>query len=395
MTLTPADAEHASRAPSPGFPPLPAEAGPHTPAPVSDGPADSRPAPKVRLRALDGLRLVAALMVAGYHYGGRDGDITKAWGNSPSLQFPTAHHWFTYGCLGVQIFFVISGFVICMSGWGKPLTAFFASRVSRLMPAYWTAVILVTAVFALPMVAYEAVSPSDGLLNMTLMQLPLGADRVLGVCWTLWAEIRFYALFALFVVLPGATRRRVVLFCAVWTMAAVMTDAADSRILDVVLMPQYAPFFIGGVGLYLVHRDRRDALGWGIAGVSLLLGQHYAVVDLWRPPSTDAFANRSAPVIILIVTLGFVAVAAIGVGLLNWMNWKWLTVAGALTYPFYLVHEHLGWVAVTVFHRELGIASGLTMALTTVSMLVLAWLIHRLVERPFTPKLRKVLLTQV
>ncbi|WP_405457526.1 MULTISPECIES: acyltransferase family protein [unclassified Streptomyces] len=395
MTLTPADAEHASRAPSPGFPPLPAEAGPHTPAPVSDGPADSRPAPKVRLRALDGLRLVAALMVAGYHYGGRDGDITKAWGNSPSLQFPTAHHWFTYGCLGVQIFFVISGFVICMSGWGRPLTAFFASRVSRLMPAYWTAVILVTAVFALPMVAYEAVSPSDGLLNMTLMQLPLGADRVLGVCWTLWAEIRFYALFALFVVLPGATRRRVVLFCAVWTMAAVMTDAADSRILDVVLMPQYAPFFIGGVGLYLVHRDRRDALGWGIAGVSLLLGQHYAVVDLWRPPSTDAFANRSAPVIILIVTLGFVAVAAIGVGLLNWMNWKWLTVAGALTYPFYLVHEHLGWVAVTVFHRELGIASGLTMALTTVSMLVLAWLIHRLVERPFTPKLRKVLLTQV
>ncbi|WEH43671.1 acyltransferase [Streptomyces sp. AM 2-1-1] len=347
------------------------------------------------MRALDGLRLVAALMVAGYHYGGRDGDITKAWGNSPSLQFPTAHHWFTYGCLGVQIFFVISGFVICMSGWGRPLTAFFASRVSRLMPAYWTAVILVTAVFALPMVAYEAVSPSDGLLNMTLMQLPLGADRVLGVCWTLWAEIRFYALFALFVVLPGATRRRVVLFCAVWTMAAVMTDAADSRILDVVLMPQYAPFFIGGVGLYLVHRDRRDALGWGIAGVSLLLGQHYAVVDLWRPPSTEAFANRSAPVIILIVTLGFVAVAAIGVGLLNWMNWKWLTVAGALTYPFYLVHEHLGWVAVTVFHRELGIASGLTMALTTVSMLVLAWLIHRLVERPFTPKLRKVLLTQV
>ncbi|MFD6532948.1 acyltransferase family protein [Streptomyces sp. NPDC060184] len=395
MTLTPADADHTSRASSIPFPSLPAATGPLSPAAESEGPAGSRPAPKVRLRALDGLRLVAALMVAGYHYGGRGGDITKAWGSSPHWQFPTAHNWFAYGCLGVQIFFVISGFVICMSGWGRPLSSFFASRVSRLMPAYWVAVILVTAVMALPMVTYEAVSPTDGLLNMTLMQLPLGADRVLGVCWTLWAEIRFYALFALCVVLPGATRRRVVLFSAVWTIAAVMTDAADSKLLDVVLMPEYAPFFIGGVGLYLVHRDRRDALGWGIAGVSLLLGQHYAVADLWRPYSADAFSNRSALVIILIVALGFAAVAAIAVGLLNWMNWKWLTVAGALTYPFYLVHEHLGWVVVTVLHRKLDIPSWATMALTTVCMLVLAWVIHRLIERPFTPKLRKVLLTKL
>ncbi|MCX5399297.1 acyltransferase [Streptomyces sp. NBC_00102] len=349
----------------------------------------------MRLRALDGLRLVAALMVACYHYGGRGGDITKAWGGSAQGQFPTAHHWFAYGCLGVQVFFVISGFVICMSGWGRPLISFFASRVSRLMPAYWFAVILVTAVFALPMVAYKTVSLSDALLNMTLFQMPVGADRVLGVCWTLWAEIRFYALFALFVVLPGATRRRVVLFCAVWTMAAVMTDAANASFLDVVLMPEYAPFFIGGVGLYLVHRDRRDALGWGIAGVSLLLGQHYAVADLWRPSNPDAFSNRSALVIVLIVAFGFVAVAAIGLGLLNWMNWKWLTVAGALTYPFYLVHEHLGWVEVDFLHRHLGIPSAATMGLTIVSMLVLAWIIHRLVERPFTPKLRNVLLTKL
>ncbi|MFE3935244.1 acyltransferase, partial [Streptomyces goshikiensis] len=45
------------------------------------------PAPKAggdRLRALDGLRLLAALMVAGYHYGGRGGEVAKAWGASPN-----------------------------------------------------------------------------------------------------------------------------------------------------------------------------------------------------------------------------------------------------------------------------------------------------------------------
>ncbi|MER6675768.1 acyltransferase family protein [Streptomyces sp. NPDC000983] len=351
-----------------------------------------RTAPReTRLRALDGLRLVAALMVAAYHYGGRGGEVTAAWGSSPAVQFPTLHEYFAYGCLGVQVFFVISGFVICMSGWGRPLKSFFASRASRLLPAYWVAVLLVTAVFALPVVAYRAVSPSDALLNLTMLQQPLGADRVLGVCWTLWAEVRFYALFALCVVLPGANRQRVIMFCGLWTLAAVIAEAANEPLLDLVLMPEYAPFFIGGVGLYLVHRNRRDAYAWGIVGVSWLIGQHYAVRNLWRPASEDAFANRTSYGIVLVVTLGFLAVAAIALGLLKRVNWRWLTVAGALTYPFYLVHEHLGWVVIETLHQDLGLSSWATFALTIASMLLLAWLLNRYVEKPLTPRLRTAL----
>ncbi|MEV0217963.1 acyltransferase [Streptomyces sp. NPDC050704] len=344
-----------------------------------------------RLRALDGLRLIAALMVAAYHYGGRGGEVTKAWGSSPAVQFPTLHEWFAYGPLGVQIFFVISGFVICMSGWGRTLRSFFASRASRLLPSYWAAVILVTAVFALPVVAYKAVSPSDALVNLTMMQQPLGVDRVLGVCWTLWAEVRFYALFALCVVLPGATRQRVIMFCAGWTLAAAITQAANEPLLDLVLMPEYAPFFIGGIGLYLVHRDRKDAYAWGIVGVSWLIGQHYAVAGLWHAPNPDFFSYRTSGGIILVVTFGFVAVAAIALGWLNWANWRWLSVAGALTYPFYLVHEHLGWVAIKVYHQDLHLSAYATILLTTATMLALAWLLNRYVEEWLTPRLRSAL----
>ncbi|MFH8731659.1 acyltransferase family protein [Streptomyces sp. NPDC017964] len=344
-----------------------------------------------RLRALDGLRLIAALMVAAYHYGGRDGEVSQAWGTSPKVQFPSLHQWFAYGCLGVQIFFVISGFVICMSGWGKPLRSFFASRASRLLPSYWAAVILVTAVFALPVVAYKAVSPSDALLNLTMLQQPLGVDRVLGVCWTLWAEVRFYALFALCIVLPGANRRRVVLFCAVWTLAAAITQASGEPTLKVILMPEYAPYFIGGVGLYLLHLDRRDMTAWGIVLVSWLIGQHYAVAALWHAPNPHFFSYRGSGSIILIVTLGFVAVGAIALGLLNRINWGWLTVAGALTYPFYLVHEHLGWVVIEMLHRRLGLPSAVTFTLTVAAMLTLAWLLNRVAEKPLAPFLRKQL----
>ncbi|MFI1730509.1 acyltransferase family protein [Streptomyces acidicola] len=363
-------------------------AGPDT---VRVPPRTTRRAAAPRLRALDGLRLIAALMVAAYHYGGRDGEISQAWGTSSKQQFPTLHEWFAYGCLGVQIFFVISGFVICLSGWGRPLRSFFISRASRLLPAYWAAVILVTVVFALPTVAYKAVSPSDALVNLTMLQQPLGVDRVLGVCWTLWAEVRFYVLFALCVVLPGATRRRVIMFCACWTLAAAIAQSANEPLLDAVLMPEYAPFFIGGIGLYLVHRDRRDMYAWGIVMVSWLIGQHYAVQELWHAPGPDAFSSRTSYGIVLVVTLGFVAVAAIALGRLNRIDWSWLTVAGALTYPFYLVHEHLGWVAVDVLHQGLGLSSGATLGLTLLGMLVLAWALHRWVEVRLGPALKRSL----
>jgi peptidoglycan/LPS O-acetylase OafA/YrhL len=369
-------------------------------APVTRPGADSAPAPARatrakgapgRLRALDGLRLVAALMVAAYHYGGRGGAVVEAWGGSPARQFPTLHGFFAYGCLGVQIFFVISGFVICMSGWGRSVASYCASRAARLLPAYWVAVVLVTAVFALPVVAYDAVSPSDALVNLTMLQQPLGADRVLGVCWTLWVEVRFYALFALCVVLPGANRKRVVVFCAGWLPASALAEAAHEPLLDLVLMPEYAPFFIGGIGLYLVHRDRRDAHAWGIVAAAFLVGQHYAVRELWNAADPDAFAHRTSLGIVLVVAVGFAAVAAIALGLLDRVTWRGLTVAGALTYPFYLVHEHLGWVVIHALHRGLGVPSAVTLGLTAAAMLALAWLLHRYVERPLAPRIRRVL----
>ncbi|MGW0840408.1 acyltransferase family protein [Streptomyces sp. NPDC002787] len=359
----------------------------HVTAPRPSGGAQ----PKPRLYALDGLRLLAALAVAAYHYGGRDGEIGKAWGASPAVQFPTAHTWFAYGWAGVQAFFVISGFVICASGWGRSVQSFFASRAARLFPAYWAAVILVAAVFALPGIAFARVSASEFLVNLTMLQMPLGADRVLGVCWTLWAEVRFYVLFALCVVLPGVTRRRVIWFCGGWTLASVLAQGAKEPLLDLILMPEYAPLFIGGMGLYLVHRDRRDTTAWLIVVFSLLLSQYQTVEHIWHAPNADFFSYRPQLAIILAVTVGFVAVGAVALGLLDRIDWPWLTTAGALTYPFYLVHEHLGWPVVEALHQGLDIPSSLTLALTVALMLTLAWLLHLWVERPLQPLLRKAL----
>ncbi|MCW2876739.1 MAG: acyltransferase [Sphaerisporangium sp.] len=371
-------------------PPVPLPAQPATPGEVASAPGSVAGRPRGRLRALDGLRLIAALMVCFYHYGGRGGTVQKAWGQSPKDLFPALHGAFSYGCLGVQVFFIISGFVICMSSWGRTLKDFFASRVSRLYPAYWFAVLLVTAVFLLRPVVQNALPLQDVLVNLTMMQQPMGANRVLGVCWTLWVEARFYLLFAL-VVWKGVTYRRCVAFCAVWLAADVLAAGTKVSALDLVVMPQYAPFFIGGLALYLVHRFGSSVILWSIVTFSWGLAQYEAVHGLWSPNATGSFFHRSPWVIIAVVTVGYLAVAVVALGWLDRVDWRWLTVAGALTYPFYLIHEHLGWISIELLHRHLKLSAPATFAATVAGMLLLAWLIHRFIERPFGPRLKRAM----
>ncbi|MET7653829.1 acyltransferase [Streptomyces sp. NPDC005486] len=352
--------------------------------------APVRPRAESRLRALDGLRLLAALMVCFYHYAGKNGEVAQSWHQSPSVKFPTLSQFATYGSLGVQFFFLISGFVICMSSWGRSVGDFFRSRVARLYPAYWAAIVLVTAAgLALPVVA-SPLRSDEILTNLTMLQQPMGVPRVLGVDWTLWVEVRFYALFALFVVWRGVTYRRVVMFCCLWTLAGVFARVADNPLTDKLVMRDHAPYFIGGLALYLIHRFGNSLLPWGIVVFSFLLGQRYSVTALWHPGPQGAF-HRSPYVIQLIVLVAFVAVAAVALGWTSRANWRWLTVAGALTYPFYLIHEHLGWFFIRVLYRDFGLSPWLTFGTTVLSMLGIAWLLHRFVEKPLGPRLKRAL----
>src|SRR3954449_2116977 len=92
-----------------------------TPAPASSSSGRSA---RPRLAALDGLRFVAALAVALTHYVGLGGHW---WHADTKILFPHIQFPASYGFFGVELFFLISGFVICMSSWARPLSTFFVS----------------------------------------------------------------------------------------------------------------------------------------------------------------------------------------------------------------------------------------------------------------------------
>src|SRR5688500_5224874 len=96
---------------------------------------------KVRIEALDVLRLFAALAVVLFHYafrGAAADDLTRV--SLPALA-PVAK----YGYLGVDFFFIISGFVIAWSAEGRTWFQFSVARAARIYPAF---VFCMTATFA-------------------------------------------------------------------------------------------------------------------------------------------------------------------------------------------------------------------------------------------------------
>ncbi|WP_052390053.1 acyltransferase family protein [Streptomyces sp. NRRL B-24484] len=359
-----------------------------------EGTESPAPRPAVRasrLYALDGMRLFAALSVLSFHWTAYVG-ISGIWqGVTPREVIPLVNRAAAYGWMGVELFFVISGFVICMSCWGKRPGEFFSSRVVRLYPAYWAGVVLTSSVILLlPHLARRRAGSGLTLRtvlgNLTMLQSPLGLRPVDGVYWTLWVEMRFYLLFAV-VVAMGLTYRKVVAFCGIWTIVAVVAGQVDNQLLDTVAMPQESPLFIAGMAMFLMYRFGQDLLLWGIVGFSWLLA--LVRIPAIRAVYVEALGHPlSWSVTAVLMTAAFALVLAAALGALDWVRWRWLTVAGALTYPLYLIHQEIGW---TIIHwslkHGLGVRSALLVALVTV--LTTAWLIHRFVERPLAGRLKK------
>lgn len=341
-----------------------------------------------RLHALDALRLLAALAVVLYHFlAFSRGSQYGAWQTPPQQVFPTVNPAASYGWLGVELFFLISGFVICMSTWGKPAGRFLVSRFTRLYPAYWFGVLATSAVLAIWPVVRFSPERDDILANLTMFQVLFEVDDIDGVYWSLWAEIRFYLLF-FFVAAIGLTYTRVVIFCLSWASAVVIVPALDSPQLYTWTMPTYAPFFIGGIGLYLIYRCGLTLVSGGIVALSWLLAQNQ-LPGLVHNAQISVRHQLSMDTALIIVTASYALMLALALGAFDRIRWRWLATAGAITYPLYLLHQNIGWTFIRLAHEHVaawwlltGLVGGLVLA---------SWLVHAGVERPIARLLNRAL----
>jgi exopolysaccharide production protein ExoZ len=134
---------------------------------------------------------------------------------------------FSFGFVGVDIFFAISGFVITLSYMSRPVSfvKFMWARVLRIVPLYWT-VTLLTALVAVVYLAsgarsdaFSAMSPGWVFASMAFVSQSLfGISPVVYQGWTLELEMAFYLLFGAAIYL---SKGRKALIFSILTLALV------------------------------------------------------------------------------------------------------------------------------------------------------------------------------
>ncbi|MEU9165650.1 acyltransferase [Streptomyces sp. NPDC048424] len=338
-----------------------------------------------RLHSLDGLRLLAALMVTAFHFCAFDNWSSHRWGVATAQVFPVFQPIASYGWLGVELFFLISGFVICMSCWGRSAAHFAVGRLIRLYPAYWFAVVFTATVMFCTRHGNSGFTTRRILINLTMLQQPLGVRNIDPTYWTLWAELRFYLLFAL-VTAVGLTHRRVLGFCAAWLLASAAAPYLGNALLTSLAMPSATPFFAGGILLYLMHRAGPTPAVCLLLAASWLLAQDQ--LHLLVPKAEVSVGNQlSWPVSLTVVTAFYLILMSLALKEPAFLDRRWLATAGSLTFPLYLLHEKPGWEAIRLIHPLMPPWALLAVLMAT--LLTISWLVHHYVEQPAARTLRK------
>ena len=315
------------------------------------------------LTNLQGLRALAALGVVAFHFG-----------LMPATAIP-----FGVGASGVDIFFVLSGFIIAHSS-ARSSRHFLAHRLIRVLPAYWIAT-LIAALFTLQNM--DLAGASDWLVqSLFYLPHPAGRPPLIFVAWTLVYELAFYLLY--WVALRFGTRT---------APAACLAFLLTLALVHPQGMPGPWPLlleFAMGIGIYLgVERYRLAELVPGWSGLLL------SAVGLVLLPRMSGFSPDDYQSLVRVLCWG-VPAAMIVFGLVIAehgglaIRSKLVLLLGAASYAIYLLHPVAVGQLIQLpsiappFSWALGLlAAGVTVALSVA--------FHLFLEVPLLRRLRGLL----
>ncbi len=314
-----------------------------------------------RLYELDAIRGIAAVMVILYHYSFRYGQL-YGYEVPPPFSFP-------YGQYGVQLFFIVSGFVIFMTlEKSAHVTDFIVSRLSRLYPAYWAAVILtflVVRIFALP---GREVRIKYAVLNLTMIQSWLAVPNVDGVYWTLAVELSFYALMCILFITKLLPKIELISWLWLGGMALCSYLAAKHgiqlpRAVRSTYLLEYGNLFIAGIMFYkLMHQPEKS--------------QYYI---LFFALVVEYFLHKH---LVILVAIYFGIFWSFIKGYLSILTAKPFVFLGSISYSLYLIHQNIGYIIIQALERfRVATSTSIILVPLTISILI-ASLMYTYIEKP-------------
>jgi peptidoglycan/LPS O-acetylase OafA/YrhL len=317
-----------------------------------------------RLPELDSLRAIAALAVLFFHYTvGYERVVGPHTRPVPNVE---------WGHFGVELFFVISGFVIAWTlKRSSSLAEFALGRFARLYPAYLAgATITAIVIFGFGFNPLH-IETSDIAWN-AIIGLPelANANYLDASYWTLGVEVSFYVMAAAFT--SAFPKTRFEIFCLAWLAVSLAIRAflpGHARF-QLLLVSSYSPLFVAGAMLFALSpamKPDRLTLATLLAAIAVCFVGSGAS---WLRPANGAG-------LCLFVGLVFAATT----GRLAVLKCRPLVVVGQASYSLYLIHQIVGYWVILNFER-LGIPPLVAIAIATVLAISTAIGLRGLVEVP-------------
>lgn len=339
-----------------------------------------------RFYELDLMRFLAALAVLFYHF-------TFASNRMMGTPFFGIEKISRYGYLGVDMFFMISGYVVLMSSMHKTPKYFVISRITRLYPAYWICCLITFTVLYFGHIQLQGAAPTTFKLlavNLTMFQEFFGKENLNGVFWTLTYELGFY--FIILVVAALKLWKSLLIIILLWLLYtfSINLDAAKNAF-SFFLIPKYSCSFIAGMLFYLWKINYKKK--WKLICLLILCFAINVKNNQWITADMNHFyqaKNIFSNYIVLTCQSIFYLFFALSAR--NRINFDFLQSTaqlGKLTYPLYLVHGFgvgffLLWSNVINKYVLLLMATGFS--------IFLSFLIYHFVEEKYKIRFKQVLM---
>lgn len=327
------------------------------------------------IATLDLLRLFAALMVVIFHYLFRG----AAAGGHLSQGYPEAAPYALYGYLGVNLFFLISGFVIAWSAEGKSWQNFAIARFARLYPGFLACMTATFVVMVLSGSAMFPVSLGQYAANLLMFAPALGRPFMDGVYWSIILEVIFYGWVAA-ALFGGWFDRFKLELVAGWLLVSTTNEVfVQSGTLRLLFITEFAPLFAAGILVHHIHWRGRSAdalilllasfvFSCATMGVTQGWMQNHYGVAVPLPGLLAANTVIFGTLIAAVKFRGLVRPSALVLAL------------GGVTYPLYLLHQNVGYIAIEALSPTEGrwTAAGIVV----VGMFAVSFLVWRFIETP-------------
>ena len=338
---------------------------------------------KDRYYEIDLFRFLAAMSVVMYHYTFRG----YAADDMSPIYYPYLADITKFGFLGLDLFFMISGFVILLTATNRDFKGFLISRIIRLYPAFWIAATLTAIVILLFGGERYDVGLFQYLANMTMLSGYMGIKPIDDVYWTLIVEITFYVMIG--VLLLTNQIKNIKYYLLAWLLiTAVSLYVGVPSVVRVLLILDWSSYFIAGAVLYMIRKDgvSVDKIAMILVSYFLSLQFTYDRLDLLNEHYNTIFSTTIST---LIITFLYIMMFLVSIKKTDFINKEFMLSLGVLTYPLYLIHENIGFIMLRIFGEQIN--RHVLLVILIAFMIFIAYLINRFIEKKYSVKLKELL----